>query len=122
MPEVTVDSIEIKGVTYYPAGSKQLLPKPQGNYVVVRTYSAGVHVGFLESKDGKEVTLSQTRRIYEWEGAATLSQIAGTGISKPKKCRLPAPIASITLTEAIEIIPCTPEAQEILEGIPEWVA
>ena len=30
--------------------------------VIVRTYSAGAHFGYLVSRDGKEVTLDRSRR------------------------------------------------------------
>tara|TARA_R100000541_G_scaffold22449_1_gene32402 strand:- start:986 stop:1402 length:417 start_codon:yes stop_codon:yes gene_type:complete len=111
-------TIEINGETY--VKQSDIVQKPKGDYVVIRTYSAGVHCGYLKSRNGKEVVLTNTRRIHTWQGAATLSQIAGDGISKPKECKLPAPIEEILLTEAIEIIPCTKEAQKIIEGIPVW--
>jgi len=115
-----MNTIEINGETY--VKKSDVIEKPSDNYVVVRTYSAGVHVGYLKSREGREVVLTDTRRIYSWEGAATLSQIAGSGISKPERCKLPAAIAEITLTEAVEIIPCTAKAKEILKGIESWVA
>lgn len=89
-------------------------------YVIVRTYSAGVHAGYLESRDGKEVTLRNTRRIWYWDGAASLSELAGRGTSKSGNCKFPAAIDSITLTEAIEIIPCTADAQASIENVPVW--
>ena len=42
-------------------------------YVIVRTYSAGVFAGELESKNGQEVVLRNARRIWYWSGAASLS-------------------------------------------------
>lgn len=113
--EITID-----GTIYVPKGKE--VKKPKGDYVVVRTYSAGVHAGYLKSRKGKEVVLTNTRRLWYWEGASSLSQIAGAGISKPDKCKFPATIAEITLTEAIEIIPCTDTAREIIEGVKEWVS
>ena len=54
---------------------------PKLKYVIVRTYSAGVFAGNLKSRDGKEVTLTNARRLWYWSGAASLSQlaVAGTG-------------------------------------------
>lgn len=37
-----------------------------GKKVVVRTYSAGVHVGTLSEREGKEVMLVDARRIWRW--------------------------------------------------------
>lgn len=51
--------------------------------VIVRTYSAGVFAGELETKDGREVTLMNARRLWYWTGAASLSQLAQEGTSKP---------------------------------------
>ena len=90
--------------------------------MVVRTFSAGVHAGYLKSREGKEVTLTNSRRLWYWKGAATLSQVAGAGISKPKECKFPAAIAEITLTEAIEIIPCTDVAKNTIEGVAVWIS
>ena len=57
-------------------------------YVIVRTYSAGVFAGTLEFHDGKEVTLSNARRLWYWDGAATLSQLAMEGVSKPQNSKV----------------------------------
>jgi hypothetical protein len=113
-----MSEININGEIYV---KKSDLPEiVSGNYVVVRTYSAGVHAGFLESQNGKEVVLRNTRRLWHWKGAASLSQIAGAGISEPNECKFPAPIDKIILTEAIEIIPCTEKAREIIQAVPAW--
>ena len=118
---VGINELSINGETYVKKGAN-CLEKPKGNYVVVRTYSAGVHAGYVKFREGKEVTLTNARRLFTWEGAASLSQVAGAGISKPKSCKFPAAIAEITLTEAIEIIPCTSQAQSIIESVKDWVA
>ena len=55
------------------------MPKKE-KYVIVRTYSAGVHAGTLVSQKGKEVVLMNTRRIWYWKGAASLSEMAVSGV------------------------------------------
>lgn len=82
--------------------------------VIVRTYSAGVHFGYLKRRDGKEVTLERSRRIWRWDGAWTLSEIATAGLNTTKS-RVAAPV-TIILTEAIEIIDCTPAAVASIEA------
>jgi hypothetical protein len=82
--------------------------------VIVRTYSAGVHFGYLKTRNGKEVELERSRRIWRWYGAWTLSEIATSGVDVSKS-KIAAPV-SITLTEAIEIIDCTPAAVANLDG------
>jgi hypothetical protein len=92
-----------------------------GDYVIVRTYSAGVFAGILISRDGKEVVLAQARRLWYWAGAASLSQLAQTGTSKPLDCKFPELVDSILLTEAIEILSVTKHAQLIIEEVPVWI-
>ena len=48
-----------------------------GKYVVVRTYSAGVHIGVLRERAGKEVVLGDARRLWSWSGALTLNESDG---------------------------------------------
>ena len=81
--------------------------------VVVRTQSAGAHFGYLVSHNGKEVKQPRSRRLWRWFGAWTLSEVATAGIDVSKS-RVGAPV-DIVLTEAIEIIDCTPAAVDSLE-------
>ena len=87
---------------------------PKMKAVLVRTFSAGVHFGYLKDRRGKEVDLVKSRRIWRWVGANTLSEIATSGLDVSKS-KVGAPV-TITLTEAIEIIDCTPAAISNLEG------
>lgn len=91
-----------------------------GKTCIVRTYSAGVFLGTVKARDGKEVTLTNARRIWYWDGAATLSQLAMQGTSKPKQCKFPAPVDEILLTEAIELIPATEAAIASIAAVPVW--
>jgi hypothetical protein len=116
-----ITEIQINGETYVKKSDIKEVVQPKGDYVVVRTYSAGVHAGYLKSREGKEVVLTNCRRLWYWKGAATLSQVAGSGITNPDACKFPAAIAEITLTEATEVIPCTDNAKLIIEGVKEWV-
>ena len=99
--------------------SETTTTEPAGKPVIVRTYSAGVHYGRLISRDGKEVALEGARRIWRWYGAWTLSEIAAKGLDV-KKSKVAAPV-SVVLTEAIEIIDCTPEAVASIESA-QWAA
>ena len=96
--------------------------KQAKKYVIVRTYSAGVFAGFLESREGKEVTLTKARRLWYWVGAASLSQLAEIGTSKPKDCKFPDQVSRIVLTEAIEILDVTAAAQASIDAVIPWRA
>lgn len=91
-------------------------------YVMVRTYSAGVFAGYLVTRNGKEVELEKARRIWYWDGAASLSQLAQSGTSKANSCKFPEPVDKVILTEAIEIIPISAVAQKSIEEVPVWRA
>ena len=83
-------------------------------YVLVRTYSAGVHFGTLESREGKEVVLLDARRVWYWKGANTLNELVSHGPGPGSK--ISEPTARIVLTEAIEIIDMTAEQHAKLAG------
>ena len=97
-------------------------PEITKDYVIVRTYSAGVHAGYLKSRNGKEVVLTDSRRIWYWDGAASLSQLALEGVTKPENCKFAVVLPEIILTEAIEIIPCTEKAKLCILLVKEWKA
>ena len=96
------------------------MPKIKKSYVIVRTYSAGVFAGYLESRKGKEVKLSNARRLWYWEGAASLSQLAVDGVSKPENCKFPVEVPSVELMEAIEILPVSDKAKKSIASVKIW--
>ena len=108
------DIIVVDGVEYV---KKQIVCKDQ---VLVRTYSAGVHFGELEQRDGKEVTLKNARRIWYWDGACSLSQIAVDGLPNDENQKISVAVPSILLTESIEIISMTETATKNLSEVKEW--
>ena len=91
-------------------------------YVLVRTYSAGVFAGTLKSRNGKEIELINSRRIWYWSGAASLSQLAMEGTSDPENCKFPCEVNYTLLTECIEIIECTEKAKESIKNVKIWSA
>lgn len=92
----------------------------EGKFVLVRGDRSGVFAGILKAKCGREVELTECRRIWYWAGAASISQLAIDGTKKPQECRFPAPVASIVITDAIEIIPCTETAEASIKAVEEW--
>lgn len=87
---------------------------------MVRTYSAGVFAGTIKELNGKEVLLTNARRIWYWKGAASLSQLAEEGTSSPNECKFPIPVSEVLLTEVIEIIKITDKAKTSIESVPVW--
>lgn len=90
--------------------------------VIVRTYSAGVFAGEFVSRKGQEVVLANARRLWRWDGAASLSQLAVDGTSKPGECKFPVAVEKVELLQAIEILDVTPKAWESIAAVPVWKA
>ena len=89
-------------------------------YCVVRTYSAGAFAGYVKERKGKETTLLKARRLWYWDGAASLSELAMHGVARPRNCKFPCPVEEVELTEVIEVIPATVKARKSIEGVKEW--
>ena len=89
-------------------------------YVIVRGDHSGVFAGTLESQDGRNVVLRKVRRLWRWYGATECLQIATEGVKRPNDCRFTLEADSVTLLDAIEIIPATAEAEAIIKAVPVW--
>jgi len=112
----------IDGVAWVPK-SQNTAPTLDGmKYCIVRTYSAGVFAGYVESQDGQEVVMREARRLWQWAGAASLSQMAMSGTNKPADCKFPEPVNRVTLTQGIEVIECTPKAMKSIKEVEIWQA
>ena len=113
-------TIKVDGVEYAPVSAKKAKEKNGLEYKIVRTYSAGVFAGYLESQKGKEVILRDARRLWYWSGASSLSQLAMEGVKNPDDCKFPCEVDKVQLTEVIEILDCTKEAQDNIAGVFIW--
>ena len=89
-------------------------------YVIVRCRNAGVHAGYMVSRDSETLVLTHARRLWRWHGR-TLSGLAIEGTDNVDMCKFGDPI-DVTLngTDWCEIIPCTETARESIEGVPLW--
>ena len=116
---ICIDDVKYVRVDYI---SQQAETLDGFKYVICRTQSAGVFAGYLESRKGQEAVMRKARRIYYWEGAATLSQLAMSGTSKPKNCKFPEPVDRAELLNVIEILDVTKQAQESIASVPVWKA
>lgn len=89
-------------------------------YVIVRGDRSGVFAGDLVERFGQEVTLHNCRRLWYWDGAASISQLAADGTKRPGNCKFTVPVESIVILDAIEIIPCTDAAEASIKAVKEW--
>jgi hypothetical protein len=66
--------------------------------------------------------LTNVRRIWFWSGAASLSELAISGTSKPESCKFPEAVSRIELMQAIEVIDVTEVARKNIEAVKPWRA
>lgn len=95
-----------------------------GKKVIIRASRAGVFFGTLKEKRetlaGVEVTLEDSRRLWYWAGAASLSQLATEGTKNPSQCKFTVTVKEHMVMQVIEIIPCTDEAIKSIESVRVW--
>ena len=93
-----------------------------GKKVIVRCNRAGVFFGTLKEYDNanREATLADVRRIWYWDGAASLSQLAIDGTNAPHSCKFTVTVPEMAVMEVIEIIPCTDTAIKSIEEVSVW--
>ena len=118
------NEIEINGETYvkksaikeqsFDAADAEGLP-----YVICRGYYCGVHAGYLKEHDGNHVRLVNSRRLWSWKAkeGISLSAVAKNGIADTVE--LPNVLPEIFLGDVYEVIPCTDEARNSIEGAKE---
>ena len=87
---------------------------------IVRGDRSGVFYGEIAGRDGREVTIENCRRLWYWDGAASLSQLALEGVKKPDSCKFTVTVPSLTILDAIELIPCSEAAVVSIEGVSAW--
>jgi len=91
-----------------------------GEYVIVRADRAGVFAGNIESREGQEVVLNNARRLWFWDGACSISQLAKEGTVSPNDCKFTVTLDKIEIFGVIEIIPCTEKAKKSILEVTEW--
>ena len=91
-----------------------------GKYVIVRCRDAGVHAGILESTNGRECVLNESRRLWYWKpanGQAFLSGVAAVGLDTSSKIGA---AVRVHLTENCEIIECSDVAKASISGAKNY--
>lgn len=89
-------------------------------YYIIRCDRSGVFAGHIKHREGREVTMTDVRRLWYWAGAASLSQMAVEGTKKPHGCKFTVTVPEMVVLDAIEILPCTDQAEASIRGVAEW--
>lgn len=91
-----------------------------GKQVIVRANGAGVFFGTLKEKNGAECTLINTRKLYYWDGACAVEQLAVDGTTKPDNCKFTVWVKEIQIENVLQTIPCTKKSIDSLSSVKIW--
>lgn len=91
-----------------------------GKYCIIRGRDFGVFAGTVESVEGDRVLLKNARRLWYWDGAASLSQLAAEGVTNPDGCKFTVTVDIILLMGVIEIVPATEQAKRCIDEVKVW--
>ncbi len=89
-------------------------------WYIIRCDRAGVFFAHIKERRGSEVDLTDARRLWYWEGAASISQLALEGVKSPRTCKFSVTVPEMTVIGVIEIIPCSEEAVESIQAVATW--
>ena len=116
------ESIMIDDTKYVKEGCSNIAELVDGlQYSVIRTYSAGVHIGYVKefgTKQPQYAKLLKSRRLHYWTNACSLSQVAMDGVADGSRIAIELP--EIELTDVIEVIPCSRKAAEFFKSAKVW--
>lgn len=94
--------------------------KKKTEKVIIRADRAGVFYGEVAERRGSEVDMINCRRLWYWDGAASLSQLAIEGTTLPKNCKFTVTVPKMTILGVIEVIPCTNYGINSIESVDIW--
>ena len=102
----------------------EAIKKLIGKKVIIRSYGAGVFFGTLNEAEPTEdkwtVELLNCRRIWKWEGACSITQLAVDGTKEPNGCKFTLTEDSIVVSSVIEIHVCSEAAISSIESVKVW--
>lgn len=94
----------------------------ENKYYIIRADRAGVFFGQIKERNGSEVTMTNVRRLWKWDGATECLQLANDGVLRPRNCKFTIVAPELTVLGVTEIIPCTDKSVKSLSEVAEWRA
>lgn len=91
-------------------------------YKIIRSNLAGVFLAKIEKQVGQNLVLRDARRLWQWSGANSVSDLAVNGVSRPESCRFAVPVDRIEIFEVVEILDATEKAVRSIKEVPLWTA
>ena len=87
--------------------------------IIARIDRAGVFHGTLDHIDNEIIRLKDARRIYYWEGAISVTDMAAKGL-KSGKITIPVSTVEFMSDKIIELNECSDDATKSIEAIKPW--
>lgn len=90
-----------------------------GKKCIIRTYASGVFFGTVTKQSDRAVEIADCRRLWKWhaEKGISLSDVAVYGIDASKS-RICSTVLTMTVLDALEIIPASADCIASVEGAP----
>ena len=92
----------------------------KNQYYVVRCDRAGVFFGKVKELGERSITMTEVRKLWHWDGACAVEELALNGTAKPNSCKFTVIIEEMQLADPIQIIPCTDKAAKSLSEVKVW--
>lgn len=89
-------------------------------FYIVRADRAGVFFGKIKERSASEVTMTDVRKLWYWDGACAVEQLAVEGTKAPDDCKFTVTVSEMVIADPIQIIPCTDTAVESICGVKAW--
>lgn len=87
---------------------------------IVRCDRAGVFFGGIKERRGTEATMTNVRKLWYWNGACAIEQLAMDGTKTPGDCKFTVTVPLMEVTGVIQVISCTEKATASISGVKEW--
>lgn len=92
----------------------------ENKYYIIRGDRSGVFFGQIAGRNGQEVELRNVRKLWYWDGACAVEQLAVDGVKNPGGCNFTVVVPEMVVTDAIQIIPCSDKAAKNLGEVKAW--
>ena len=92
----------------------------EDKYFIVRTMNAGVFFGQIKKRSHDEITMTNVRKLFYWDGACAVEELATNGTRKPGNCKFTIEIPEMVIADPIQIIPCTDESVNSINKVTVW--
>ena len=92
----------------------------ENQYYIVRADRAGVFFGKIKEASKNEVTMIDVRKLWYWDGACAVEQLALDGTTTPRSCKFTVVIPEMAIANPIQIIPCTEKAVKSISEVVVW--